>query len=80
MTAQAAKAATLPPARRLKKTARQAAYRERQRRHEFIALVPVNEAILGFLVRNRWLSERDSHDAGRVSAAIRDLLKTSARV
>jgi hypothetical protein len=42
--------------------------------------VPVDDAILGFLVRNRWLHEADASNSGKVAEAIRDLLQTSARV
>jgi hypothetical protein len=80
MTAHAAKVASLPPARRLKKNARQQSYRERQRRHEIVVLVPVDEAILGYLVRLRWLNEVEAGCPKKIAAAIRELLKTSARV
>jgi hypothetical protein len=67
-------------ASRLKKNTRQRAYRARQRRREFIAPVAVDDAILGFLVKSRWLHESDVGNAKRIGEAIRDLLQTSARV
>jgi hypothetical protein len=82
MSKDALAARAKPPllASRRKKTARQRTYRQRQRRHEFVAPVPVSEAALDFLARNRWLSERDSHDPKRVAAAIQSLLETSAKI
>jgi hypothetical protein len=80
MTAQAVKAISLPPARRIKKNARQAAYRRRQREGKFLCKVPVDAGILTFLTRSRWLDERDVNDAQKVASAIVDLLKLSAKI
>jgi hypothetical protein len=65
---------------KIRQRERQRAYRDRLRRREFCAVVPVNDAVLNFLARNRWLHERDAHDAKRVGEAIRALLELSSRV
>jgi hypothetical protein len=79
-TPAAAKPASLPPARRIKKNARQAAYRERQRKGEFIAAVPIDAAILGFLTRARWLDEADAGWPQKIAEAVRSLLELSAKI
>jgi hypothetical protein len=65
---------------RLRKNARQRAYRSRQRRGEFCASVRIDAAILNFLTRSRWLAETDVRKRKKIGEAIRDLLETSSRV
>jgi hypothetical protein len=77
---QKSQPATARSSARRAKATRQAAYRARQARGEFLAPVPVDAAILGFLTRHRWLDERDAHDAKKVAEAIVDLLKLSAKI
>jgi hypothetical protein len=66
--------------RKRQKNERQRAFRARQARGEFVAPVLIDQAILGFLVRNRWLAERDSNEPKRVAEAVRSLLELSAKI
>jgi hypothetical protein len=55
-------------------------YRGRRRRGQFCVSVQIDGRILDFLERARWLSERDSHDVGKIGEAIRGLLELSSKI
>jgi hypothetical protein len=42
--------------------------------------VLIDHAILAFLIKSRWLAERDSHEPKRVAEAVRSLLELSAKI
>jgi hypothetical protein len=58
---------------------RQKAYRERLKQHQLVALVPVNEAMVNFVIRTGWLSERDACKREQIGAAIARLLSDAAQ-
>jgi hypothetical protein len=66
--------------RRRQKNERQRRFRQRQACGQFVAPVLIDDAILGFLVRSRWLDERDSNEPKRVAEAVRSLLELSAKI
>ena len=43
-----------------RKAAKQRRYRARLKQHQIAVVVPVNEAIINFLIRTGWLAERDA--------------------
>jgi hypothetical protein len=49
---------------------RQRRYRERLKQHQIAVVVPVNEAVINFLVRMGWLVERDSHKRKLIDESI----------
>lgn len=58
-----------------RKAAKQRRYRLRLKQHQIAVVVPVNEAIINFLVRTGWLTERDSHKRERIAQSISRMIE-----
>jgi hypothetical protein len=59
--------------------AKQRRYRERVKQHQIAVVVPVNEAMVNFVIRTGWLSERDACKRELIGAAIARLLADAAQ-
>ena len=58
---------------------KQRRYRARLKQHQIAVLVPVNEAVISFLVRTGWLAERDSHKRELIGESISRMLSEAER-
>jgi hypothetical protein len=68
------------PARRDRRAARKARYRQRLREHRIVpADFDVGAAILDLLCRTGWLDERHCSDRHQVGRAIKAMLEEAAR-
>lgn len=54
---------------------KQRRYRERLKQRRIAVLVPVNEAVINFLVRTGWLTDRDSHKRELIAQSISRMIE-----
>ena len=58
---------------------RQRRYRQRVAKHQVVAPVPVDEAMINLVIKTNWLKERDARSRKAIGAAIARMLADAAR-